>query len=77
MVSLPIEDWDPRFGEIAAQISAALATSRPDHDDHVSGPTFEELEKIRCLSSLWYDATIGLRAHTERRLLLGDSELGG
>ncbi|WAO82927.1 NACHT domain-containing protein [Fusarium falciforme] len=77
MVSFPIEDWDPRFEEIAAQISAALATSRPGHDDHASGPTVKELEKIRCFSSLWYDATIGLRAHAERRLLPGDSELGG
>ncbi|KAI8687557.1 NACHT domain-containing protein [Fusarium keratoplasticum] len=47
------------------------------HDDFASGPTVEELDKIRRLPSLWYDATIGLRAHTERRLLPGDSELGG
>ncbi|KAI8683437.1 NACHT domain-containing protein [Fusarium keratoplasticum] len=77
MVSLPIKDWDPRFEEIAAQLSDALATSRPGHDDFASGPTVEELDKIRRLPSLWYDATIGLRAHTERRLLPGDSELGG
>jgi len=70
-------DWDSRFREIAAGISAALATSRPGHDDHRAGLVIEELGNIACFPSLWHDATIGLQARSERRPLLAVSEQGG
>ncbi|KAK3330847.1 hypothetical protein B0H66DRAFT_467189 [Apodospora peruviana] len=69
MVSIPAKDWDPRFWAIATQLSDSLTRSRPGHDGECTEQLIEDLESIRCLPGLWYDATISLQARSERRLL--------
>lgn len=65
MVSIPVESWDPRFANIIAELSAFLSTTRTGVDGPpLSGQPIEELEPIRCLASLWYDATLSLQARS-------------
>ncbi|KAK0713509.1 hypothetical protein B0T26DRAFT_365769 [Lasiosphaeria miniovina] len=65
MVTIPVANWDARFGVVAADLSAALATPRPGHVDMPQGQVIEEIEPIRCYPSLWYDATMSLQDRSE------------
>lgn len=74
MISLSMEDWDPKFEILVEDISTVLSASQSTIGKTYPSPENEKIKNIQHLPGLYHEISINLQARSERRLLLTDLE---